>query len=338
MQVKGCEFMYCDECGNKINENAAFCNGCGTQFEDDELEAELRAVEEADEFEEALSHRLFNVTKLRLYTIAILGLASIAWLVSAIAFDGSTFGAIISIALLLINASIYFVPNFIADYGSRRTFDPMLITKGNMIVSFVNIGVAFIQVLIGDGHILGLIVIRIPDFLLLTQVKMIYNLAGRVTPSSVHKTEYLPKREAKSDKAFGSQSSRNEDTNVIHDVVSNPAPVAANTDTTSGGNVYKVGQKVFARWNNGEVYFPGIVSAVNGDQLDISFLDGDKGTAPIVDVLELHKAFTTLKLHGNWQNGGEWYTGKITKSEPLTMQYDYGEVEEVKLEQLQGVL
>jgi len=334
--------MYCDECGKKLSADAAFCSGCGTQFEDEDdelaLEAELRAVEEADEFEEALSHRLANVTKLRLYTIAFYGLASIAWLVSAVAFDGSIFAVIVSFALLLINAGIYFVPDFIAEYGSRRTFDPMLITKGNMIVSFVNIGVALIQVLTGDGHIIGLLVIRIPDLLLLTQVKMIYNLAGRVSPPSIPKTKYPLKKEAKSSETFGRGDSRNGDKSVNNANSNNPTPVAASINAIQHSNDYQVGQKVFARWDSGEGYFPGIVSAVNGNQMDISFLDGDKGTVPIADVLELHKAFTTLKLHGNWQNGGEWYSGKITKTDPLTMQYDDGEVEEIKLEQLRGVL
>ena len=138
--------------------------------------------------------------------------------------------------------------------------------------------------------------------------------------------------------AVSGEDNRNEAMNISHTDSDNPLVETETVNDTPPGNVYEIGQNVFARWDNGESYFPGIISSVNGNQLDISFLDGDKGTVPIADVLELQEAFRTLKLYGNWQYGGEWYSGKIAKTEPLTMQYDDGEVEVIKLEQLQGVL
>ena len=161
--------------------------------------------------------------------------------------------------------------------------------------------------------------------------------------------------------AIDSLSSRNEDKNVgqadsplsatalpVAPVPPASAPIvpptvpatAATPPATANvldSNVHKVGQNVFARWDNSEFYFPGIVSSVNGNHLDISFLDGDEGTVSIADVLELNEAFSILKLQGNWDYGDEWYSGKISKTKPLTMQYDDGEVEEVELIQLRGV-
>jgi len=258
-----------------------------------------------------LNHRLGNITKLRATMVGIFVFTAVIAL-----FFGEGITAILHPALLVINAGIILVPYFITQYGSQGTFNPMTTVKGNMIISFINIGATLIMFLAGDGNLLGL-VIHIPDFLLLTQVKMIYNLAN-FSDSDV---KHSPNRNDNHSESFD-----------------NRITVTANTNTATGGNGYKVGQTVFARWDNGASYFPGIVSAINGSQLDISFLDGDNGTVPIGDVLELHEAFTTLKLHGNYQNGGEWYSGKISKTEPLTMQYDDGDVEQIELKQLRGVL
>jgi len=289
--------MYCDECGKKVSVDAAFCNGCGTPIERDELEIAIEEEIKSAEFDEAVSHRLGNVTRLRGTAAAIFAGIFVFFGIIGLFFAEEGMGTILIYpALVLINLGIVLVPNFIAQYGSKGSFDPMTFAKGNMIVSFVNIGAFLIMLLAGDGHIISLLIL-IPDFLLLTQVKMIFNLIGRISP-----------------------------------------PATTNATATPHSNVYEVEQTVFARWDSGEVYYPGIISAVNGSQLDISFLDGDKGTIPSADVLELHEAFRTLKLHGNFRNGGEWYSGKISKTQPLTMQYDDGDVEEIKLEQLQGVL
>ncbi|MCL2616399.1 MAG: hypothetical protein FWD96_01990 [Defluviitaleaceae bacterium] len=258
-----------------------------------------------------IDHRLNNITRLRATAAGLFGIFAIIGLI----FGTNIVERFMYLVLLLINGGVVVIPSFIATYGkdgSERIINPLPFVKSNMIVSFINISVCIIAVLSGNGGILGLIIL-LPDVLLLTQVKMVYNSIGEVPLSSTNKTKPLQKKEYY------------------------PTPVAASVNAIQHSNDYQVGQKVFARWDNGEGYFPGIVSAVNGNQLDISFLDGDKGTVPIADVLELHKAFTTLKLHGNWQNGGEWYSGRITKTEPLTMQYDDGDVEEIKLEQLRGV-
>jgi len=327
--------MFCSKCGKKLGAGSAFCDGCGTPVENGEIVHNEGA---SAEMEDAINHRLNNVIRLRGTMAAIFAGIFVFFGILGLFFAEGGMGTILIYpALVLINVGVVLVPKFLAQYGSQRTFDPMLLTKGNMIVSFINIGAFLILLLAGDGHIIALLIL-IPDFLLLTQVMMIYSLAGQVSSPSTPKTEYPLKSEVKSDKIFDSRDSHSEDNGVKPAKSNNLPPVTANINATLHSNVYEVGQTVFARWDNGEGYFPGVVSAVNGNQLDISFLDGDKGTVPIADVLELHEAFSTLKLRGNWRNGGQWYSGKISKTQPLTMQYDDGDVEEIKLEQLCGTL
>jgi hypothetical protein len=217
--------MFCDNCGKKINKDAAFCNGCGTPVENDE--------EAATELEDALNHRLNNVIRLRGTMVAIFAGIFVFFGILGLFFAEDGMGMILIYpALILINAGIVLVPKFIAQYGSQGTFDPMSLTKGNMIVSFINIGAFLIMILAGDGHIISLLIL-IPDLLSLTQVRMIYSLAGKTSSSSVPKAESY-----------------------------SPQPLTVNANTTMRSNSYEVGQNVFARWDNGENYYPGIISAV----------------------------------------------------------------------------
>ena len=57
---------------------------------------------------------------------------------------------------------------------------------------------------------------------------------------------------------------------IVLDVVPKPAAV-------------KVGAKVLAQWTN-QRFYPGKVSAINGDNYSITFDDGDKGTVKIAQI------------------------------------------------------
>jgi len=301
--------MFCDKCGKKLGEGSAFCDGCGKPIENGQIEYNGGTSVDIDD---ALNRLLSNITKLRRIMFYIF--------TGLLVFSG-VFGLLLGFAenrtqtiLFTIVYMVMAVINATVEMAAKqRTSGPMLLTKYNMIVTFINIGVWFILGLVGDGTIIGFIislVLLIPDVLILVQVKIVYNLAGQVSPSSIPKAEI--KRE-------------------------NPPSVAVNANAPQSSNGYEVGQTVFARFDSSEFYFPGIISVINESQLDIAYLDGDKGTVLIADVLELNQALNTLKLQGNFHYEG-WYPGKISKTEPLTMQYDDGDVEQVELKQLRGVL
>jgi len=95
------------------------------------------------------------------------------------------------------------------------------------------------------------------------------------------------------------------------------------------------GQTVFARWRNG-YYYPAVVDEVLGNDIQVSYLDGDTGPVAKEHVMELQEAFEVLNLQGNWKHGGFFFKGEIASQEPLTMHYNDGGIEQIELVQLRG--
>ena len=96
-----------------------------------------------------------------------------------------------------------------------------------------------------------------------------------------------------------------------------------------------VGQTVFARWRDG-YYYPAIVAEVLSGHIKANYLDGDVGIVPNEHVMSLQEGFETLNFQGNWRYLGFFYKGVITSHEPMIMNYNDGDVEQVELRQLRG--
>ncbi|MCL2562824.1 MAG: hypothetical protein FWE08_02140 [Oscillospiraceae bacterium] len=95
------------------------------------------------------------------------------------------------------------------------------------------------------------------------------------------------------------------------------------------------GQTVFARWKN-SYYYPAIVNEILDDQINVSFLDGCTGSAAREHVMELEEALQNLTLQGNWKHGGFFFKGVLASRNPLIMNYNDGDVEQIELSQLRG--
>jgi len=94
---------------------------------------------------------------------------------------------------------------------------------------------------------------------------------------------------------------------------------------------------IFARWSDG-FFYPGVVGEWVNGQRRIAFLDGDTGLAAEHDILPLEGALNRLELQGNWKNGGIWFRGSLGSHNPLIMNYNDGDVEQIQLSQLRGSL
>jgi hypothetical protein len=92
---------------------------------------------------------------------------------------------------------------------------------------------------------------------------------------------------------------------------------------------------LFARWQD-NFYYPAVVLEYFDDQLKVNYLDGDSGMVDKDQTMDLQEAFNTLSFQGNWQNSGLFYKGIIADYDPMIMNYNDGDVEEVQLRQLRG--
>ena len=107
----------------------------------------------------------------------------------------------------------------------------------------------------------------------------------------------------------------------------------------ANNNTFSIGQTVFAMYESTNSFYPGTISNMAQDSFTISFLVDDyEETVEPHNVIELNEAYSILKLKGNWKNYGTWYGCKVIKTEPLTVKYDDGMSEKVKLKQLCGTL
>jgi len=97
------------------------------------------------------------------------------------------------------------------------------------------------------------------------------------------------------------------------------------------------GQTVFARWKDG-YYYPAVVDEILGSHAKVSFLDGDEGRVLKEHMMELQEAFETMNFQGNWKYGGIFFKGVIASHLPMVMHYNDGDVEQIELGQLRGVM
>ena len=91
---------------------------------------------------------------------------------------------------------------------------------------------------------------------------------------------------------------------------------------------YERGDWVLARWEKGEYWFPGIVERHVDGQVSIQYDDGDRETLPAAYVKKYDWKVGS-RVSCNWQNGGKWYPGRITrlKGGSLSIAYDDGDRE-----------
>jgi hypothetical protein len=96
-------------------------------------------------------------------------------------------------------------------------------------------------------------------------------------------------------------------------------------------------QLCFARWRNG-YYYPAIIGDVRPAQVRVTFIDDANHTEMVAreHVLSVEDAFNTLDFQGNWRNGWAYFSGTLSSFEPLVMDYDDGDVEQINLCQLRG--
>jgi len=97
------------------------------------------------------------------------------------------------------------------------------------------------------------------------------------------------------------------------------------------------GQTIFARWKDG-YYYPATVDAVTGNDLKVSYLDGDVGQVSSEHIVELQEGFENMQFQGNWQYAGIFFKGTLSSQLPMVMNYNDGDVEQVELGQLRGVM
>ena len=97
-----------------------------------------------------------------------------------------------------------------------------------------------------------------------------------------------------------------------------------------------IGQVVFARWNDG-YYYPAVVDSIGDYDAKVSYLDGDVGAVKTQHIVELREALSTFDLQGNWEERGIFFRGKISGDDPLVMNYNDGDVEQIEMKQLRGI-
>ena len=93
-------------------------------------------------------------------------------------------------------------------------------------------------------------------------------------------------------------------------------------------------QVIFAPWSG--YYYPATIVGGTDTHAQIMFLNGNKAAVLRNQIVELEEAFKTMLFAANWKNKGTYYGGFISNRQPLTMSYNDGAVEQVKLGQLRG--
>jgi len=115
------------------------------------------------------------------------------------------------------------------------------------------------------------------------------------------------------------------------------AQVAGAVVTPAQQNGFSLGETVFARWKPDGYYYPGVIKQVLGESFKISFLDGDTDQVTKEHIVRLQEAFSIMRFEGNWKKRGGFYMGVISSNEPLVMNYDDGDVEQIEIRQLRGM-
>ena len=95
-------------------------------------------------------------------------------------------------------------------------------------------------------------------------------------------------------------------------------------------------QTVFAIWNRDKYYYPATIIESYENHAKVLYLDGDSATVLKTNIISLQDAFKTLRFEGNWQEEGWFYKGHIASYQPLIMNYNDGDVEQISMRQLRG--
>jgi len=120
---------------------------------------------------------------------------------------------------------------------------------------------------------------------------------------------------------FGMENMDNSDINEIHNVEEDEI---------------QFNQLCFARWTDGK-YYPAVIGDILPNHVKVAYLDvGNTGMVSREHIVELEEAFETMIFQGNWKGWG-YYNGVLSSVEPLIMDYDDGDVEQVHLRQLRGI-
>ncbi|NLD14881.1 MAG: hypothetical protein GX665_07290 [Gammaproteobacteria bacterium] len=94
---------------------------------------------------------------------------------------------------------------------------------------------------------------------------------------------------------------------------------------------YQDGDWVLARWKSGEYWFPGVVKNQSGSQLTIAYDDGTREKLSR-DKVRPYNWKVGSRVECRWQNGDDWYAGKITKiardGVAISIAYDDGDRED----------
>jgi len=95
---------------------------------------------------------------------------------------------------------------------------------------------------------------------------------------------------------------------------------------------------LFAKRRQG-YYYPATVVHVTEEEVTVRFLDDGKvDQVDLLHVLFLEDGFKRLNFQGNWKFHGIYYNGQIANYNPLIMNYNDGDTEVVKINQLRGYL
>jgi len=97
-------------------------------------------------------------------------------------------------------------------------------------------------------------------------------------------------------------------------------------------------QTVFALWADDGYYYPAEVGESEGDLLCVSFLDGAEAQVEHEHIVELQETYQTMKFEADWEKKGEYNKCIITRTQPLTVEYEDETIESIDLSQLRGSL
>jgi hypothetical protein len=94
---------------------------------------------------------------------------------------------------------------------------------------------------------------------------------------------------------------------------------------------FEKGDWVLGQWQGGSYWYPGVVESSTQGSVTIQYDDGDRDTQPL-DQVKAYNWHNGSRVECNWQNGGQWYSGTITRlnSDGLRINYDDGDTEVTK--------
>lgn len=91
---------------------------------------------------------------------------------------------------------------------------------------------------------------------------------------------------------------------------------------------FERGDWVLGHWQGEGYWYPGVVDSSTQRSVTVQYDDGDRETVPL-DRVKPYDWRVGSRVECNWENGGEWYPGVITRLERQTLgvRYDDGDTE-----------